>query len=161
MNLNYEICKYLFLVVLSTTSFVMKSQQMNNTTNKNMDNIYNFEEVDIILEENVRSNYPSTCEGRSDSECAKMVVKVFVNMNQKSDALRNAGAPKGIYTTDYEIIVDETCNLYRYDATSELEPLKKEAVRTLSMLPNFFRGTVDGKPVKVRLTFSSAFNIYQ
>ncbi|WP_378181175.1 hypothetical protein [Aquimarina sp. SS2-1] len=94
---------------------------MNNTTNKNMNNIYNFEEVDSILEENVRSNYPSICEGRSDSECAKMVVKVIVNVNQKSDALRIAGAPLGIYTANYEIIVNETCNLYSYHATHLFE----------------------------------------
>lgn len=130
--------KYLLALVL-ITSFTFAAIAQQNTVVQ--DSVYKFTEI------------PPSFPGE------EIALVTFIDRNRKYEV-----PAKGVKTKMEKVwvrfVIDETGNVTNPVVVKSLtEPLDKEAIRVVSMLPNFNPGTVHSTPVKSYYTLPVVFKV--
>lgn len=129
--------------------------QDSNLLNKENDSLfYNFDDVEISLEKEIKCKRK-----KSPKECAKKAVIRHFNLTFNTEVISELGLLSGTYIMNNSIIIDAEGNLKSYDSESDLEGLKKEALRVLATLPKIFKGTFNEKLVIVKFDFPATLQV--
>jgi len=142
--------KHLILTILFSIITILTSfGQDSNLSNKENDSLfYNFDDVEILLEKEIKCKRKKT-----SKECAKKAVISYFNRNFDTNIIFESNLKKGKYTIDMWIIVDESGEVIKYDAASEVQVLADEAKKTLRLVPKIFIGQFQDRKVSTKLSF--------